>query len=160
MAICRGLDCDREESASGSITTYVSLSCETKLCLRNLKRTTQQQHHGGQWGNVICSSLHDMKIPSNVRAIPERAFSGCTSLTDVELSKALEVIGGGSAFFDCTSLLAVKIPPRIPAINQGTFYGCTSLKKAVLNEGLRIIDEDAFGKCSTLFGLTIPSPVM
>jgi hypothetical protein len=101
-----------------------------------------------------------MKIPSNVRAIPERAFSGCTSLTDVELSKALEVIGGGSAFFDCTSLLAVKIPPRIPAINQGTFYGCTSLKKAVLNEGLRIIDEDAFGKCSTLFGLTIPSPVM
>ena len=83
---------------------------------------------------MISSSLHDMKFPSNVRAIPERAFSECTSLTDVELSKALEeIVIGGSAFFDCTSLLAIKIPPLIPLINQGTFYGCTSsLKKAVL----------------------------
>jgi hypothetical protein len=105
-----------------------------------------------------CSSLITIKIPSNVRAIENSAFRGCTSLTNVELSEDIQTIQQAS-FNNCSSLLQITIPPSVTTINIEAFYGCTSLREIFLNEGLQTIEDGAFSECSTLLGIKIPSTV-
>ena len=83
-----------------------------------------------------CTSLHSIKIPSNVTSINDDAFQGCTSLSVVELNEALVELGQRE-FMNCTSLLSMKILlKKVIAIQDNLFCGCTSLLQVKMSEVL------------------------
>ena len=89
--------------------------------------------------------------------MPSDAFSGCRSLTDVDISgaAALTRIGRG-AFMDCGSLTYVTLPAALTSIGDWAFAGCTSLALTSLPDGLTSIGEFAFCDCASLALTSLP----
>ena len=67
-----------------------------------------------------CTSLTSVEIPNSVTEIGEYAFSGCTSLTSVEIPNSVTEIGK-YAFANCDSLTYVKIPASVTKIADNSF---------------------------------------
>jgi len=51
------------------------------------------------------------------------------------------------------------IPPAVRVIKAEAFYECSGLTNVVLDKGLEEIEEDAFGKCTSLREIVIPPAV-
>ena len=119
-----------------------------------------------------CTSLKEIVIPDSVTEIRSNwgyanescdgAFSGCTSLSKVKLSKNLTKIEGDT-FSGCTSLTEITIPDSVTEIRcnlgLGAFSGCTSLSKVDLPKNLTMIDEYTFSGCTSLTEIVIPDSV-
>lgn len=73
------------------------------------------------------TGLKDIRIPSSVRKIAERAFVGCASLDSVVLHSGLTRIESW-AFGGCPNLKSVYIPAGVKEIEKEAFTGCTNLK--------------------------------
>ncbi len=71
-----------------------------------------------------------------VVAIGDRAFSGCTSLTGVDVAKSVRVIGAEA------------------------FEGCTNLQNVFLSDGVIVIGEGSFADCAGLTSVIIPDTVL
>ena len=102
-------------------------------------------------------------VGNGVTTIGDNAFSDCTALKDVDLSKAssLETIGN-HAFSSCTALKSVDLSEASSLTTIDTsFPGCTGLENVVLNEGLKTIGGSAFTKCfrTSPGSIHIPSTV-
>ena len=112
------------------------------------------------WANQR-SSINKVVIGDNVTSIGDNAFSDCTALKNVDLSKAssLETIGN-HAFSSCTALKSVDLSEASSLTTIKTsFPGCTGLENVVLNEGLVEIGGSAFNTCTSLGSIHIPSTV-
>jgi hypothetical protein len=67
-----------------------------------------------------------MTLPGSVTVIGESAFTGCTSLTSVNIPDSVISIGVG-AFTFCDSLNSVTIGNSVASIGRNAFTACTSL---------------------------------
>ncbi|WP_294476701.1 leucine-rich repeat protein, partial [uncultured Ruminococcus sp.] len=91
------------------------------------------------------TALKSMNIPSTLKRLPNRAFSGCTGLTTVWFGNrsgtdsSCEVIGS-SAFYGCTSLSSVILPASVTTIGSNAFQNCSALEKLVVSDDLKYID--------------------
>ena len=91
-----------------------------------------------------CTSLKSVTIPSSVNDWPptidqqvggyNRAFSGCTSLSEVILSEGLTTLGDYT-FEDCVSLTNITIPSSMTNVGFRAFSGCNSLTTINVEEG-------------------------
>ena len=105
-------------------------------------------------------------VPDGVTSIGGSAFSGCTSLSKVDLPKTLTTIEAGT-FRDCTSLKEIVIPDSVTEIRSnwgydgcdGAFSGCTSLSKVDLPKKLTTIEAGTFRDCTSLKEIVIPDSV-
>jgi len=93
-----------------------------------------------------------------VEAIEERAFSWCTKLRVIQLSKRLTNIGD-YAFENCISLDAIFIPPSIQQIDSFAFCDCKNLRVVSLPKKQRHQQQIDFGRgilrrCRSLFRIT------
>lgn len=99
----------------------------------------------------ICQNLRTVNFEADWVTIPERCFYHCTSLTEIDISKALFI--KDSAFLKCYSLSVSTIPAHtyaetyafsetgvtdvtiedISKIGKGVFAECNSLKKLTIN---------------------------
>ena len=59
--------------------------------------------------------------------IGEHAFSGCSSLTSVNIPSSVKWIGS-YAFYGCSSLTNINIPSSVTEIDRGAFSGCSGLR--------------------------------
>ncbi len=66
---------------------------------------------------------------------------------------------GNRAFYGCTGLSEITVPVGVKKIGSEAFFGCSKLKSIDLPEGLKSIGYFAFGKCTGLTTVTIPSTV-
>ncbi len=105
-----------------------------------------------------CSSLTFVNIPEGVTAIGDYAFSGCSSLTSVNIPEGVTAIGD-YAFSGCSSLTSVKIPDGVTKIEKTTFHGCSSLTSIEIPETVEFIEDYAFFDCSSLTSIKIPDNV-
>ena len=105
-----------------------------------------------------CSSLTSVNIPSSVKWIGSYAFYGCSSLTNINIPSSVTEIDRG-AFSGCSSLTSVNIPSSVKWIGESTFSGCSSLTSVNIPSSVAYIGDCAFQDCSSLTSINIPSSV-
>ena len=105
-----------------------------------------------------CSSLSEIVIPSSVTSIGDRAFYGCSSLSEIVIPSSVTSIGD-SAFSDCRSLSEIVIPSSVTSIGKDAFSRCVSLSEIVIPSSVTSIGKGAFSYCDSLSEIVIPSSV-
>lgn len=105
-----------------------------------------------------CVGLKSVTVPASVERIDRNAFSGCSSLETVNLSRGLREISSG-AFANCSVLKNVTIPDTVSVIGNNAFSGCEKLKSVVIPNRVTSIGFSAFSSCSELTSVTIPDSV-
>ena len=131
-----------------SVEMEVENSFILEKCFKNLKKlqtvriTGQTTFEEGCFYG--CSSLKKLEISGVVRSIGDRAFEGCTSLTQVNI-KAIEI--GKRAFFGCENLKSVELPVYTSKIKQDAFGNCPLLQTIVLPEKLSYVGLGNFTAC-------------
>ena len=73
------------------------------------------------------ASVSEYSINSETKFICESAFSGHTTLTNIEIPSGVTVIGS-YAFYNCSALENVEIPTSVTTIGNSVLYGCASLQ--------------------------------
>ena len=100
-----------------------------------------------------CSSLTEITLPKEVTIIGDYAFSSCSSLTTINLGHINTV--GVRAFGGCTSLRSVTL--RASTIGMYAFSGCSGLTS--VSVGAETIESYTFENCTSLSNLTFGSSV-
>ena len=103
-------------------------------------------------------NIESYVIPSSVTSIGDRAFYGCSSLSEIVIPSCVTSIGNG-AFYGCHSLSEIVIPSCVTSIGDRAFYGCSSLSEIVIPSSVTSIGDSAFSYCRSLSEIVIPSSV-
>ena len=92
------------------------------------------------------TDITSITIPDSVTAIGEQAFNGCTSLTEVNISKNSKLETIGNRAFQQTNITSIAIPDSVTVIGKQAFNRCTSLKEVNIskNSKLETIGDGAF----------------
>lgn len=102
-----------------------------------------------------CSNMTSISLPSSLKTIPYRAFSGCTKLEKILIPDNVTSIGS-AAFSNCVSLKSVNIPQGITVIKNNTFENCKSLTSIILPSKIESIWSYAFSGCEKLTSINLP----
>ncbi|MBO5372796.1 MAG: leucine-rich repeat domain-containing protein, partial [Lachnospiraceae bacterium] len=98
--------------------------------------------------------LRKIIIPDTVKTIERAAFSGCTKLKSIKLSKNLQVLHDRT-FEECLNLKTIKIPDSVEKIEELAFFLCRNLQSVEIGENLKDIDEEVFMGCKKLKKITV-----
>ena len=121
---------------------------------QNLKKLTSFTIADGGTGDLEipndcfkdCRSLMEVELPSNVKRIGDRAFSGCIRLSEIHIANGSRLASIGAEAFKGTALLDFYMPSTVKDIGQSAFEGCTSLGTVSVpsDSGLVSIGSKAF----------------
>lgn len=101
----------------------------------------------------------DVVVPEGIKAIADRAFSGCTTIETAILPSSLLWIGQG-AFSKCPNLKHVEIKEGIEEAHLDLFADCPSLECVILPNSLKNIQRGTFSNCTSLRSVNIPDSVL
>eukprot|EP00526_Cylindrotheca_closterium_P007820 CAMPEP_0113642502 /NCGR_PEP_ID=MMETSP0017_2-20120614/22329_1 /TAXON_ID=2856 /ORGANISM="Cylindrotheca closterium" /LENGTH=664 /DNA_ID=CAMNT_0000553931 /DNA_START=358 /DNA_END=2352 /DNA_ORIENTATION=+ /assembly_acc=CAM_ASM_000147 len=105
----------------------------------------------------IPEDITSLRIHSSVRTIPPNAFTGRSSLVNVEYQEGLEVIGC-DAFFKCQRLQKQQFPSTLIEIGPYAFSSCYKLEVVgSFPSSLKVIGGKAFYGCKKLQSIEIPN---
>ena len=149
-----------------SIGTYAFKSCRNLLKIEVHQSNPVYTSENGVLFNkektdlITCPGGLQGKyeIPSGVIRISERAFYGCSGLTDIEIPSSVTNIGN-YVFSGCSGLIQIKLPTGVTVIGDFTFEGCSSLTRIEIPSSVTSIENGAFEGCSSLTQIEIPSSV-
>ena len=96
-----------------------------------------------------CRSLSSINIPDSVTSIGDWAFNRCSLLTSISIPDSVTSIDD-FAFWGCSSLTSVNIPDSVASIGKAAFSGCSSLSSINMPDGVTSIGDSAFSGCSSL----------
>jgi hypothetical protein len=89
-----------------------------------------------------CGGLQSVTYDTSIN-IPGAMFYDCISLTNIDITGSIRIIGGG-AFSNCRSLQSITLPESLETINGGAFNG-TGLTSLTLPQNVNYIYSDSFG---------------
>lgn len=99
-----------------------------------------------------CENLTEVKLPKEVEAIGESAFSGCKSLKSIDFENVTTI--GERAFVLCTAATAINLPSAT-TIGSNAFEVCRAVTEIELPEATTLFG-DNFTKCTALTTLRLP----
>ena len=117
-----------------SVTSLPIGVCSDNTVLTSVTMNNVTSIGGGAFSG--CTSLSGVNIPSSVTVIEDEAFSGCTSLTSMDIPSSVTNIGN-RVFKDCSNLSTVNmysIHPPLVGINVFTQGIITIPQEADLEE--------------------------
>ncbi len=94
-----------------------------------------------------CSSLTAVNIPNSVTSIGKYAFDGCSGLTSLDLPVSVTSIDK-YAFQYCTGLTTLKLPNALTTVEEGLFKSDANLTSVIIPASVTTIGKDAFDCCS------------
>ena len=102
-------------------------------------------------------------MPATVETIADRAFKGCTMLSDLTLNDGLKYIGI-SCFEGCERLTSIKLPKSLKVIRENAFRVCTALETVEFEDGVDFHDDNGgyqfynnvFDGCTNLTSVKLP----
>lgn len=103
-----------------------------------------------------CIKLERIIIPGNFITIGEEAFSNCTALKSVIYKNNSNPLKKQKiltyAFLDCKSLLTVELPSTLTLLEYRAFGSCTKLRTVSIPTGVNklTIDDFVFQECPSL----------
>lgn len=105
---------------------------------------------------INCTSLKQVTCldGSMLQTIDDDAFSGCISLTDLNLGHKLQHIGQ-RAFISCTSLQTINLGTALKRINDRAFAHCTALTSFTIPVSTEYLGKDIFDGCTSLTSLSV-----
>ena len=98
----------------------------------------------------MCKALERLNIPESVNEIGAGAFSGCGSLKTLTLPQGMRDVQDRMCE-DCVSLVSLSLPDSLTSIGSRAFRNCKSLREIVIPETVRSIGEMALAGCGNLF---------
>lgn len=101
-------------------------------------------------------TIHSVVLPETINRIGKEAFSGCSSLTTINIPLYVKIIDD-KAFMDCSALTKIVIPS--PTIGIQAFCNCTALTDITILDTVTTIKDSAFYNCSRLVSFYIPDSV-
>lgn len=117
-----------------------------------------------------CNNLKIISIPSTVIEINERAFYGCSGLTDVYIASLSSWCGitfgdyyanpisfAEHIYVNGAEVTDLVIPGDISSISKYAFKGCKAITSVTINSNISIISSFAFYDCSNLQSITVNS---
>ncbi|UTY39690.1 leucine-rich repeat domain-containing protein [Allocoprobacillus halotolerans] len=111
----------------------------------------------GNGAFLSCTSLERAEIKGNVTEL-NATFSGCSSLTEVELTNTIKNIGS-QTFSGCKSLTGITLPTDLETIGMKAFFKCTALTTVIIPDGVTTISDQVFGNCKSIKMLVLPGSV-
>ena len=103
-----------------------------------------------------CTKLRKVILSRNIKMLGSGTFADCSALESVELPDSIEQLGS-FVFVNCKSLKTVKLPRGLFAIEASLFEGCSSLVKVEFADGLTTVSQDVFKNCESLEEVVFPS---
>lgn len=117
--------------------------------LYNKDQTTLTACPGGYRGTY--------SIPNTVTRIEDRAFIGCTGLTQITIPEGVTYIGE-MAFATCQGLMEVVIPEGVTTLGEAAFDGCSALADIIIPESVTALPGHVFGN-TALTSYRIPDSI-
>lgn len=78
-----------------------------------------------------------VEILSDIWAIKEKAFFGCTNLKNFQFNDKIQFIES-SSFYGCKSLTNIKIPDNIIQIREYAFKDCINITEIIFPQKMKI----------------------
>ena len=114
-----------------------------KLIIKEEITTTQKLRLG------LFSNLKEINLPNSLVEIADCSFMSNRKLQKIIFGKKTKIIGT-NAFSGCTSLTNIELPETVEQIQDGAFSECSRLKRIVLPKNLKEIDLYALEHCPAL----------
>jgi hypothetical protein len=92
-------------------------------------------------------------LPDGVTTIGSKAFSDCTSLTNIAIPDSVNTIGN-RAFSYCNRLISIAIPNRVTSVGEDAFRGCAGLNEVTIGNSVTNIGSRFCG-CYKLTAITV-----
>ena len=155
-------DCPSLEKVYVGKRLYMVATCDDCPNLKEINVSKDNPYHTSVDGILFNKNMTILQRYPTARkgsyTIPEGvrdawgAFEGCAGLTNITFPKGIERIG---MFDGCTSLQNFIIPDGVERISS--FINCTSLTELKIPKSVKKIDRYAFGGCSNLHKIIVPS---
>ena len=116
-----------------------------------------------------CDKLNKIILPDNPDLeIYGDAFSDCSSLFEMDLSKINIKVLKDSMFSECVNLKSIKLPTTLEIIEYESFNGCHSLSNITIGddksfdslENLKEIRQYSFSGCDSLTKINLPTSLI
>jgi hypothetical protein len=93
-----------------------------------------------------CTALTEISIPDTVKTIEQYAFYKCSNVETLNLGNGVETIGR-SAFTGCSKVEFLYIPANVKTIEKQAFRNLHTLKSVVVADGVETVNDYAFYGC-------------
>ncbi|MBR2384329.1 MAG: leucine-rich repeat domain-containing protein [Clostridia bacterium] len=101
----------------------------------------------GDYTFMACKNLKTVKI--NCPIIGNTAFSGCTSIEEIDLGEEVVSIGD-YAFSGCVSATKIRLRDKVQTVGVYAFSYCSSAFGIIIGSAVESIGSSAFRGCSDL----------
>jgi hypothetical protein len=104
--------------------------------------------------NTLIAGCRNTVIPSSVTVIGDYAFSGCSTLSGIDIPAGVQEVGD-FAFRDCSSLRQLIIPEGVISIGASAFFDCQALSDVEIPASVESIGDYAFEHCPAVCRMSV-----
>lgn len=106
-----------------------------------------------------CGQLQTITLPTNIAAIRNNAFEGCSSFKACIVPRYTGFIFGVSVFYSCGSMRVLSLPPTVTELSGYLFRMCRSLRPVTIPDGVTAIAAYVFTNNESSDRIIIPDSV-